>query len=196
MCAFERSTLRILKFSKNICKIEDYAFYASKLSYVVFDFKQNLEIGRNAFSYCGINQLIISNNVKCNYSSFSNANIGMVLIEEGVNKLFSEQFFGSSIKSIRLPTSVNSVPFNCFSECKNLKRILIPKEVTYIAYNAFSYTETKYVKKSDGTPDMRYNPIRSQKELDLTIYCEAGSSAQQYARENGFKCCPSNEYYD
>ena len=75
----------------------------------------------------------------------------------------------SSLSSIVIPASVQTIDFGAFNGCDSLKVIKIPAGVKKIDYYALGYTND--FEKIDG----------------FTIYGAAGSVAQIYAKENGFK---------
>lgn len=80
-----------------------------------------------------------------------------------------------SIKTVELPEGVVSIEQGAFAGCKSLERIYIPDSVIEIGGgkgNGFLQTF--------GEPDERRE--------DLTILCNAGSYAMQYARTQQIRC--------
>ena len=69
----------------------------------------------------------------------------------------------TKIKSVTIPDTVVSIGSCAFNECLSLSYITIPASVTEIYSNSFDVSN------------------------DLVIYCEAGSYAEKYAKENGIK---------
>jgi hypothetical protein len=65
-----------------------------------------------------------------------------------------------SLRSVSIPSGVASVGDMAFFSCKSLIRATVPKSVAHIGDKAFA-----------GSPE-------------LTIYCEEGSPARQYAVDN------------
>jgi len=53
---------------------------------------------------------------------------------------------------------------------------------------------TYHPTKSDGTWDMRYNSTYGDTNSKVVIFCEAGSYAQTYARENYYTARLASEY--
>ena len=82
-------------------------------------------------------------------------------IPNGVGGIAEETFMGcTSLKSINIPSSVTSIGYGAFAGCTSLTTIDIPSSVTSIDEKAF-----------EGC-------------TNLTIYCEQGSYAETYAKEN------------
>ena len=72
-------------------------------------------------------------------------------------------FENTSLISVSIPETLKSIGWFAFSGCRELKRIVITKNVTDIGYNAFSGAK------------------------DLTVYTPSGSHAYQYAKSYGIK---------
>lgn len=71
--------------------------------------------------------------------------------------------------NVVIPNTVNTIDGNAFITCDNLKNITIPSSVTKIGDGAFAYCDK------------------------LTINCEKGSYAEQYAKKNGIAVKYVNE---
>ena len=67
------------------------------------------------------------------------------------------------IKAV-LPETIDTLGSFAFENCTNLKEVYIPSTVTYIGSNIFK-----------GCNE------------EVTIYCEKGSYAEEYAKENNIK---------
>ena len=112
----------------------------------------------------------------------------------------------TSLTSINIPNSVTSISDDTFSHCTSLSSINIPNSVTGIGYAAFSHcTSLSSINLSNKItligPVAFYN-CTSLKSINipnsitwlydqpfggctnLTIYCEQGSYAETYAKEN------------
>lgn len=84
-----------------------------------------------------------------------------ISIPNSVRYISGEAFcYCTSLASLSIPNSVTSIGHAAFEECSSLASINIPNSVTEIAITAF-----------EGCPN-------------LTIYCEQGSYAETYAKEN------------
>lgn len=60
------------------------------------------------------------------------------IISEGVTTIGNFAFYGRTLTSINLPTSIVSIGINAFSDCTNLTSVILPENVTSIGSNAFS----------------------------------------------------------
>ena len=90
-----------------------------------------------------------------------NRTITKVVIPKSVTILGEIAFYEcSSLNSINIPNSITSIGPCAFSYCSSLTSINISNNVTSIGYEAFSGC------------------------TNLTIYCEQGSTADDYARNN------------
>lgn len=84
-----------------------------------------------------------------------------VYLENGIRKLKSFQFDDwMGLSHVELPGTVTYVDSYAFTGCP-IERIGIPAGVSYISYNAFD------------------------EDVDMQVYCEAGSYAEEWAQNNG-----------
>lgn len=63
---------------------------------------------------------------------------GHVVVPKGVTAIGDHAFMFSEMKSIELPRTLTSIGYCSFSNCCNLRRLIIPDGVTEISYGAFS----------------------------------------------------------
>lgn len=61
-----------------------------------------------------------------------------VTLPEGLTTIGNQAFYGSGVKSINLPTTLNSMGTSAFQLCKNLKSIALPDALKEIKEYAFS----------------------------------------------------------
>ena len=80
-----------------------------------------------------------------------------------VTMIGKETFKNTAVESVILPNSIKKIDWFAFFGCSTLKSIAIPKSVERIEYGCF-----------DGCPS-------------LTVYCEKGSFAEQYAKSYGLR---------
>lgn len=80
-----------------------------------------------------------------------------------VTAIGKECFKNTALESVILPASITKIDWFAFFGCSNLKSIAIPPSVERIEYGSF-----------DGCPS-------------LTVYCEKGSFAEQYAKSYGIR---------
>ena len=66
-------------------------------------------------------------------------NLESVTIPEGVTKIWGSAFYGCSkkLKSVQLPSTLQTIGFQAFCDCDQLSEITIPKSVTSIGQSAF-----------------------------------------------------------
>ena len=101
-------------------------------------------------------------------------NIKSVSIPNSVTSIGDGSFlYCTELRSINIPNTVNSIGSNAFNYCKNLSSVIVPASVKNIGGRAFGY----YL---DSTSS-------DEKIKDFTIYGAKGTSAEQYATDNGFK---------
>ena len=145
--------------------------------------------------------------------------VGDIEIREGTTLMGEDAFGMSDITSVKLPSTLKSIPYLGFYRCKNLNNFVIPGNVKEIGNNAFSWCESlSNLTISEGVEHIgtaaffRCNSLnevtipRSVTQIDmhafgwdyvndydvrnenLVIKAYSGTAAEQYARDNGFKC--------
>ena len=110
--------------------------------------------------------IIIGYSVFYNCSSLTSINIPNTI-------LYINEFTFSGCKkltSINIPNSVTSIEEGAFQSCTSLTNITIPNSVTSIGSQGF-YIYDSITKRAIPNPN-------------LTIYCEIGSYAETYAKDN------------
>lgn len=113
-----------------------------------------------------------------------------IYLPDSVLEISDSVFDGcSALRTIRLPSHVDSgcIPFHAFASCPSLRSIALPEGVTYIDGYAFTQCvnlESIYIPASvEGIGyGAFYNCPRT-----MTIYGEAGSYAESFAEENGYR---------
>lgn len=73
-----------------------------------------------------------------------------------------------------MPESMERIGDNAFYECSKLKRVVIPKSVTWIGARAFGYSD---------------NAVMG----DFVLLGGAGTIAEAYAEKNGISFCVLNK---
>ncbi len=58
-------------------------------------------------------------------------------LSEGLDELPESMFSNSMIEEIVLPDSLEEIPYGCFAECKNLKKVHLGKNLRTIGVQAF-----------------------------------------------------------
>ena len=147
-----------------VIAIGDYAFYGKEITSVSFDSATQLEtIGDYAFYNCSsLSELSLPTGIGLSFGSLQNCTaLETLSIEEGIDTIPEQCFYGcSSLSEITLPDSVTTIEKRAFSDCIGLRYAYLSNNVESIAENAFSGDD------------------------DLTIRCEYGSYAAQYAKDN------------
>ena len=101
-------------------------------------------------------------------------NLNNVVIPGTVKEIGDNAFsWCESLSNLTISEGVEHIGEMAFFRCNNLKEVTIPKSVTQIDMHAFGWD---YVNDYD---------VRNE---DLVIKCYSGTAAEQYAKDNGFKC--------
>ena len=90
-----------------------------------------------------------------------------VILSEDVKTIGRMVFYGSDLKTVRIPKTVTAVLFRAFFDCRNLRSVVIPDNVTVIEEEAFGYGMNGKIE-------------------DFSILGKKDSEAQRYANKNGF----------
>lgn len=91
----------------------------------------------------------------------------------------------TSLESIHIPNSVTDIDLYAFSGCATLKTVIIPDTVSYLTQEVFANcTSLTHIFIPDSVTDIFYAFLNCP---NLTIYGYAGTVAETYANENGFK---------
>lgn len=90
----------------------------------------------------------------------------------------------TSLKEVKLPASLTRIDYCAFSNCTSLSTVTIPDGVTDIEDNAFSGCVS--LEKIVIPDSVTYiDPTAFDYCGEVTIYCRAGSAAEEFAKENG-----------
>lgn len=101
-------------------------------------------------------------------------NLNNVVIPDNVKEIGNNAFsWCESLSNLTIEEGVKHIGEAAFFRCNNLNEVTIPKSVTQIDMHAFGWD---YVDDYD---------VRNE---NLVIKCYSGTAAEQYARDNGFKC--------
>lgn len=129
--AFAFTALTSFTVPSTVDSIGMYAFYeCDDLATVTFDDKDTpLYIGRKAFSYSGLESIVIPGFVRyTDYDNTTYAGIG-------------EELFAScyKLKSVEILEGVEYIGFHAFDYCTALETVIIPGSIEYIDDDAFRY---------------------------------------------------------
>ena len=101
-------------------------------------------------------------------------NLNNVIIPGNVKEIGDNAFsWCESLSNLTIEEGVEHIGQAAFFRCNNLNEITIPRSVTQIDMHAFGWD---YVDDYD---------VRNE---NLVIKCYSGTAAEQYAKDNGFKC--------
>ena len=140
------STLFTINWGSSLHEIGEYAFMGcTSLSTLTIP-DTVITIGESAFEQCkGITTLNLGNNLKTiRGSAFRNCS-GLVslAIPDSVEKITKDDIFEgtfqncTSLKTVRIGSSVQEIPAYCFDSCSSLTSLIIGEHVTKIDYEAF-----------------------------------------------------------
>ena len=106
-------------------------------------------------------------------------NVKKVVLPDSVAKIGIDAFYDfQSLEDISLPNSITNIGYDAFADCPSLKSVTIPNSVTNINGYAFAWCKK----------DAWY-------KINLTIKCNKGSYAEQYAKENFIPFKFIDKYY-
>lgn len=99
-------------------------------------------------------------------------NLESVTIPEGVTKIFGSAFYGCSLNSVKLPSTLQTICKLAFYGCDQLSEITIPESVEFIEESAFeSSTELKSVMLAKGSvPKIEENAFSKSLGTKTKIY--------------------------
>jgi len=151
-------------------KIGEGAFYSCGLQYINLP-KKLIELGKYSLSFCPIDSIVIPQYVKyIEPHTFSYCTkLKKVTLSQNLKIIGYEAFEScSELKFIDIPESVEEIEYGAFIWCRALQSIRIPNSVIKLG-------------KSEIMGNIFGNTSKP------TIYCNIGSEALKYARENNFK---------
>lgn len=132
----------------------------------------------DAFSYqYELTSITIPNSVRTiGDNAFLNCyNLKSINIPDGVTTIGDRAFWNCDLFTLSIPDSVTSIGWEAFDGCTNLTSVTIPSSVTAIGNSAFGY----YWTMLDGEYHAKLD--------NFTVTGYAGTAAEQYAKDNGFK---------
>ncbi len=169
---------------QGIIKIEQNAFASSALKNVVLP--EGLEnIGESAFANCKkLTKVTIPGSVKA-VDGFRESGIRELTLEEGIQKITENAFRNCNhLTSVTIPDSVTSAAG--FERCKNLKKVVLGKNVHTIdayAFNRTSLTEIIIPKSVNRIDEDAFSKCKNLKKitfkgtpLDISPYAFDGTA--------------------
>lgn len=150
------------------------------------DVTEEIEIGIYAFKDCDLESINIPAGVRDigEYTFYGNANMTSAALPEGIEHISSHAFYGcSKLKGIKLPSTLTYIWDYAFAGCTGIEEIEIPNQVTNIEQRAFAGCTA--LKKTTILSNVKTIGTRVFGDCDsLTIYTNAGSTAETYAKNN------------
>ena len=178
----ERTDIKSVIIKSGVTSIGYEAFSRCKSLKSVTIPNSVTSIGDRAFSGCkNLTSVTIPSSVNSiGEGAFSGSSLTSVTIPSSVKIIGLAVFSGcTSLKSVTIPSSVKSIGDYTFYHCTSLTSVTIPSSVTSIGEYAFGFYENYGPKKYEN-----YGP----KKVDgFTIYGYKYTSAEKYAKKNGFK---------
>lgn len=136
-------TLRILPRGDRSLEIGEYAFWNSPtLSVVEFPEDCRLKLGEGAFRGCsGIEELSLPDETSLDgqYIFSGCRSLKRIKLPSRLETLPPQTFsYCAALEEIELPESLRRIGNNAFSECRSLRRVYIPNQVTELESYALS----------------------------------------------------------
>ncbi len=128
----ECTSLQSVNIPDNIVRIGKDAFW-------VCNNLKEISVGDNNANYKSIDGVLYSKDGTELLEYPNGKSDENYVIVDGVKTIGHNAFYYSSLKSITIPNSVESIDENGFFECINLRSVTIPNSVTSIGKNAFAY---------------------------------------------------------
>ncbi|MCI7212320.1 MAG: leucine-rich repeat domain-containing protein, partial [Ruminococcus bromii] len=120
------------------------------------------------------------------WSSYRNS-VTKIVIKDGVTSLGKYAFYNFiALEKIEIPSSVKSIGYDCFSNCKSLKTVTIEEGCESIENYAF-YKCTALEKIEIPLSVHSIGDDAFCSAYDVTIYAKTGSYAKEFADRNGIK---------
>ena len=185
--------------------------YGSKIKTIIIE-NGITTIGAYAFYGCDVNNVTISDSVTKIYNeAFSKCNsLTTITIPDSVTYLGTRVFFDSALVNITIPGSVKnlgaelflacyfmtdvtisdgvtSIGEGTFCDCTGLTDITLPDSVKSIGEDAFANTKRlNRIVIPAGVTSIA-NSAFNHSSAKLTIFCEKGSYAEEFAKKKGIK---------
>ena len=167
------TTLESVSIPGSVKIMGDEAFSGNKKLRKVTMGNGLVKIGRNAFSGSGLTAIVFPDGVKVidEFAFAFCSNLRNVTLPKNLQKIRHSAFgFCPKLSTVTIPASVKTVEGSAFGECRSMKKVTILNSKTVIE------------DKSIG-----YNNLGSEKNKILVIAGKKGSTAQTYAKKNGFR---------
>lgn len=143
-------------------------------------------IGRYAFTGCG--EIVLPDSITfIDAGTFSECKFAEITLPSKLTYLGEEAFKSNShLKRVTIPAGVTAILDDTFYKCTSLETVVLPNTVLGIGYDAFYgciSLKTVYIPQSVG---MINSSAFRDANPSLTIICEPGSAAENFAKNRGF----------
>lgn len=190
------NNLTTINIPSSVKLINNYAFYGCS-ALTSFTIPSTVEeMGYQVFYDSGVTEITIPKTIKRlgsdSMSTFEGSNITKITLEEGIETIDTAEFaLAKKLVQINMPSTLKSIANSAFQECASLTTVNIPDGVTQISAYAFSDCESleSVVIPASVTQigDSIFKHFKIQAEYP-TIITTSGSTAESYAKSNGYNC--------
>lgn len=191
--AFMGTSIECLEIPASVTEIDEQAFISCDSLKVI-----KVRKGNNVYdSRKGCNAIIESATGRLLRGSE-----GTTIVPDGVKVISSCAFYGSKIKKIKLPSSLETIERGAFMCCKELKKLVIPGSVRKIHYEILMDSGVEEVIVENGVENIPQSAFYGCQKLR---YVSLPESLKEFGRYGAvFVDCPElvrvdvdkdNEYY-
>lgn len=155
-------------------------------------------IGKVAYEHVSGTMLNIKEGTIVIADEFINTNLGLIssiTLPSTLHILGKACFSGANISSIELPESLGKIGIDAFYNCNKLRRITIPKNVTYIGSGAFDGSALVRVIYDAENARSYYYENGEEKEEGL-VFSVFPESVTRLIINEGVKSIPSSLFYN
>ena len=158
-------------------------------------------IGDYAFSGCkNLKNIVLPENLKTiGYGAFKGSGIESIIIPDSITEIDDFAFCNcSSLTSITFSANMMKIPYGAFDGCTGLKEITIPEQIVIIdewAFHNCSNLKSVTIENSECNivnSTSICNSYTTQANYSGIIYGHDNSTAQDFAKENGYKFVSSD----
>ena len=141
---YDVKSLIEIRIPKSIKRIGVSAFSGCNVKNVIFQKKQNIELGELAFYDSNVENINLPIGTKLEASCFGFCkNLHKIILPEGLENIPSDCFFGTDIHSVELPSSLKRIEGGAFNTNSyfnsGLDSISFPLGLSFIGGRAFYY---------------------------------------------------------
>ena len=186
---FAKSALTGIKLPDTVHTVGEQAFWAST-SLKEFEPGSGLKvIDKKAVMLCPALSKITLNEglTEIRESAFSGSgSLQEVTLPSTLTVLEPGAFYGTGISEITIPGSVKVIGYQAFQDSKNLKTVVVEEGVEEIEHTAFQICE-KLERVDLPASVKKYGSSVFANSPNAVLYAPAGSAAEAYAEERGYK---------